>query len=247
MLKYCGRKLFSLANRLEYRKCHPRVFSYNDCFETIRILNSFIKAEYLLDIGANAGNWTYVLHQVNPLLKHAVMFEPQKKYYDKLRTVDLPGVEKIVYPYGLGDHEDQAVIQGGTASASILNATDVQDYYFPGSLNEETEEIEIRVLDKIYAEDYLPYPDVIKLDVQGFELNVLKGARQVLSKAKYLVIELSYEEFYSGQPKLGEIIRFLEENNYSMVAHGHEWRATDNPNHILQTDGIFVNRRFAKP
>ena len=198
-----------------------------------------------MDIGANLGDWTYILHQINPNLKHVVMFEPQQKLQDKLRNMHLPGVEKIVYPYGLGENEEQIAIQGGTASASILKATDLQHYYFPGSLNEENEEIEVKVLDNIYAEDNLPYPDVIKLDVQGFELNVLKGARQVLSNAKYLVIELSYEEFYLGQPQLGEVIRFLEENDYTMVSHGYEWRATDNPNHILQTDGIFMNRRFS--
>ncbi len=236
--------LLSLSERIEYRSCAPDIFLYRDCFDTIRVLIRFIKPRYLCDIGAHAGNWTYVMSQMNCELKHAVFFEPQTLYVQKLQSLSLPGVQKVVYEYGLGEKEELITVKGGTASASFLEAAPTQSVYFPDSIHAESEEVPVKILDEVYAKDDLPYPDVVKLDVQGFELNVLHGAVNVLSQTKYLVLELSFREFYKGQPPLWEILRFLHEHNYVMVARGYEWRNSKNHEELLQMDGIFMNTRL---
>ncbi|MBE9090125.1 FkbM family methyltransferase [Microcystis aeruginosa LEGE 11464] len=194
-------------------------------------------------MGANAGNWTYVLSQMSPTLEHVVFFEPQSQYQEKLQSLSLPGVSKVIYHCGLGEKEDKLLIKGGTSSASFLDSEE-QNKYFPNSISQnqqDMEEVEIRTLDAIYANDNLPIPDVIKLDVQGFELEVLKGSMNLLKKSKYLVIELSFRQFYREQPYLWEIIKLLEENKYIMVGKGFEWRYHENPSEILQMDAIFKN------
>jgi FkbM family methyltransferase len=206
-------------------------------------LLKFIEPKYLCDIGANAGNWTYVLSQMSPTLEHVVFFEPQSQYQEKLQSLSLPGVSKVIYHCGLGEREDKLLIKGGTASASFLDS-EQQNKYFPNSISQnqqDMEEVEIRILDAIYASDNLPIPDVIKLDVQGFELEVLKGSMNLLKKSKYLVIELSFRQFYREQPYLWEIIKLLEENKYIMVGKGFEWRYHENRSEILQMDAIFKN------
>lgn len=237
-------KLNSLSEKLEFRKCDPKVFIYRDCFETVRSLLEFIRPEYLCDIGANAGNWSYVMHQLNPELKQVVFFEPQKKYYERLKALSLGDAKKIIYNCGLGNKEELLLIKGGTASASLFEVNNNQDHYFPNTVRNESEKVEIKVLDQIYLDDSLHFPDVIKLDVQGYELNVLKGATNILSKAKFLVIELSFQEFYVGQPPLWKILQFLDENHYVMVGHGYEWRSDKKPMELLQMDGIFVNTKI---
>ncbi|WP_228036156.1 FkbM family methyltransferase [Microcystis sp. LEGE 00066] len=235
--------MFRLSKRIEYFGCESSIFRYIDCFETIDILLKFIQPKCLCDIGANAGNWTYVLSQMSPTLEHVVFFEPQSQYQEKLQSLPLPGVTKVVYQCGLGEREDKLLIKGGTSSASFLDP-EKQNKYFPNSISQnqqDREEVEIRILDAIYASDDLPIPDVIKLDVQGFELEVLKGSINLLKKSKYLVIELSFRQFYRDQPYLWEIIKLLEENKYIMVGKGFEWRYHDNRSEILQMDAIFKN------
>jgi len=236
--------LNALAKQRQYRDIDPEALKYTDCFETVNVVTKFIKPKYLCDIGGYKGKWTYVMHKMDPELEHVVIFEPQKKFHRELEELDLGRVEKVIYKCGLGDRKGTLEIQGGTASASVLSTAELQTHYFPGSVVEEKESIDIKVLDQVYSEDKLPYPDLIKIDVQGFELNVLKGGRHVLSKAKYLVIELSFREFYVGQPPLSELLRFLEDNHYVMISHGFELKSPKSPMEVLQMDGIFVNTKL---
>lgn len=239
-----ARKVYRIYKESRFKEIHASdIEKYKDCFETITTLLEIYQPKYLCDIGANKGNWTYVMNQMNPHLKHVVCFEPQKEPFKNLENLTLPGVEKVLYNCGLGEQEDMLTIQGGTASASFLNPS-LQNNYFPGSLVDTQETAQIKILDKIYAEDSIPYPDLIKVDVQGFELNVLKGARNVLAQAKILVLELSFQEFYSEQPPLWSLFKFLEENNYQLIGRGYEWRYRKNQTILLQMDGIFANTHF---
>jgi FkbM family methyltransferase len=243
LLKFASRSFSNFAERLEFREANSDIFVYRDCLETIRVLTEFIKPEYLCDIGAHSGDWTYVMSQINRELRHAVLVEPQSKCVNKLNALHMPGIQKVIYGCGLGEKNEMMTIKGGTASASFLEAAPSQTSYFPGSINAEAEEVPVRILDEVYAKDGLRYPDVMKLDVQGYELNVLRGALTVLSRTKYLVVELSFRNFYKGQPQLWEVLKFLEENHFMMVAHGYEWKDNRKPHEILQLDGIFMNTR----
>ncbi|WP_228008627.1 FkbM family methyltransferase [Microcystis aeruginosa] len=198
LLKGLSSRMFRLSKRIEYFGGESSIFRYIDCFETIDVLLKFIQPKCLCDIGANAGHWTYVLSQMSPTLEHVVFFEPQSQYQEKLQSLSLPRASKVIYHCGLGEREDKLLIKGGTSSASFLDS-EQQNKYFPNSISQnqqDMEEVEIRTLDATYASDNLPIPDVIKLDVQGFELEVLKGSMNLLKKSKYLVIELSFRQFW---------------------------------------------------
>lgn len=234
---YYSRIRNSLANR--------DISVYTDCIETVQVFARYFRPEYFCDIGANKGNWTKVLHRFDPDLKEVVFFEPQKKYCDSLEKLEIGKVKKTVYSCGLGSNNSETIIRGGSPSASVLPETRLQNRYFPNSINDEKEKISLRRLDDIYCKDHLHYPDTIKIDVQGYELEVLKGGIKVLSKAKYVIVELSYRKFYIGQPSVWEIIKILEENGYYLVAHGYEWWSSNTRvPHLLQTDGIFRNSGY---
>lgn len=128
------------------------------------------------------------MRQLNAKLESVVMFEPQSKLIGHLKSRRLDGVKKVIYQCALGDREQQLTHMGGTASASLYETANNQLHYFPNSTNQESELVEVKVLDEVYKEDGLEYPDLIKMDVQGYELNILKGARNVLAHARYLVI-----------------------------------------------------------
>lgn len=233
-----------LARRVEFRGAGAGVLQYRDCLETIRVLRRFCVPTIAYDVGANYGQWSYVLHQVCGL-RHVVMFEPQAACRERLIGLRLDGAEKIFYPYALGDRDGTLYLKGGGASASVLEAGGAQLRYFPGSVEPgESEPVSVRRLDAVYEEDRLPVPDLIKIDVQGFELNVLQGAHTMLQHVRCLVLELSLRTFYEQQPRLSELLRFLEDSDFVMVGRGFEWISQSYPYELLQVDGIFLNSRM---
>jgi hypothetical protein len=70
------------------------------------------------------------------------------------------------------------------------------------------------------AREHLPPPDLIKLDVQGYELEVLRGGEACLRHARAVLCEVSFKVFYSGQPLFHEIVAFLAARGFTLSALG---------------------------
>ena len=80
---------------------------------------------------------------------------------------------------------------------------------------------------------------LIKLDVQGFEKNVLMGSRKNLKKIKYILIELSSSEIYKNQHTEKNIINFLKKKNFKIIKKINKNYISKN---IYQSDFLFVNK-----
>jgi hypothetical protein len=55
------------------------------------------------------------------------------------------------------------------------------------------------------------HPDLVKLDIQGFELKALMGATSTFSRTEMFIMEVSLFEFFNGQPLAREVIAFMAE------------------------------------
>lgn len=80
--------------------------------------------------------------------------------------------------------------------------------------------------------------DILKSDTQGFDLEVLKGAERTIARGGiYLVyLEINFAELYKGLPPADEIMRFLREHHFSLVAF-YQFHYINN--HVGWTDGLF--------
>ena len=96
-------------------------------------------------------------------------------------------------------------------------------------------------MDRIFYKKRIAYPILIKIDVQGFELEVLKGSRKLLKKTKYVLLEVSQNEMYKKQPKESKIIDFLQKNNFK-ISKSNKWSGIKNTN-FKQRDILFIKKK----
>ena len=89
-----------------------------------------------------------------------------------------------------------------------------------------------------------PAPDVtkvslIKIDVQGSEIDVIEGGKDIIRNSNFLIIEMSLQNYNEGAPKLLEVINNLNKNNFELIdIIDRNYRN----NILVQIDGIFRNK-----
>ena len=79
---------------------------------------------------------------------------------------------------------------------------------------ERTINIFVKKLDNILSSDLLKGPILLKLDVQGFELQTLIGAKSFIKNVDYIISEVSYVDVYHNQVNSNKLIEFLNSNNF---------------------------------
>jgi len=99
--------------------------------------------------------------------------------------------------------------------------------------------VNIRTLDDIYAECKLQRIDLLKIDVQGYELEVLKGGANALNNTQLVVCEVLFFQHYKNQPMFEDVYLFLKNKGFLMLTMlGWLHDETGRP---LQCDAVFVN------
>ena len=78
-------------------------------------------------------------------------------------------------------------------------------------------EIPVRRLDHVLDRSALTGPVICKIDVQGFELNVLRGFGELLDAVDYLIVELTNIPFYEGAPNSADVVSFLADRGFKIL------------------------------
>jgi FkbM family methyltransferase len=126
-------------------------------------------------------------------------------------------------------------------SSSLLSMAEVHKTIFPYTRESKPETIFIKTLDSM--SDQIEYLSrvLLKVDVQGFELEVLKGAKQSLKSIAIIIIETSYLELYESQPLFDDIYTFLKDSGF--IYYGNFDQMPDpKTGLVLQSDAIFVKK-----
>lgn len=157
-----------------------------------KCLNSHLRdASTFFDIGAHAGIWSVYASKVMGKDGKIFSFEPSQAFSlleGNVKT--LPSVTP--FRMGLGDANAEMTFYGqGIASHGSLVAavTEINKAWFPDTAVKPMQ-VAIRRLDDICRERSV-YPDFIKLDVEGYEMKVFQGAREVITRARpYWIVEV---------------------------------------------------------
>ena len=186
------------------------------------------KIKGVLHIGAYIGEEIVIYKNLG--IKNIIFFEPVYYTYTILKR----NVENIAKTYNvaLGNFNGQTdifvsvtpggIIQGSGASSSILKPKKHLEQY-PNITFPYVEKIEVRKLDDFIIEEQINIKDynMINIDVQGYELEVFKGAKIALNHIDYIVTEVNRDEVYEKCAQVDEIDLFLEQ--YSIMRTRTIW------------------------
>jgi FkbM family methyltransferase len=197
--------------------------------------------DVVLDVGANAGQYGRSLRSDLGFAGRICSFEPMSGPFRKLqsRTAEDPNWE--AFNFALGDFEGTATINiaANSESSSMLEMLPAHADAAPESTFVGVEDVEVRTLDAIFQDVCRPGEGVfLKIDTQGFEGRVLRGADRSLPKIETVQVEMSLTPLYRDELTFGELYRRLLEKGYEMV--GLEPGFTHpQTGQLLQVDAIF--------
>lgn len=89
------------------------------------------------------------------------------------------------------------------------------ELYFP---KESARIVTTQTLDAVRQEKGWKYPDLVKMDVQGSELDIYRGAKETLQHCRYLILELQHKQYNECAPLAHEVIHELEKDGWELFA-----------------------------
>ncbi|MBL7848369.1 MAG: FkbM family methyltransferase [Cyclobacteriaceae bacterium] len=181
--------------------------------EPRRTLYQLVKpGSIVIDVGANIGEVSMNLAQLVGPSGFVHSFEPDTATFRKLnRNVALNNFVNLrINPIGLGDRDEQLVLQ--TEVPSNRGGSRIHRHLSQG------QRVQVITLDS-YVTKQQPGPvSLIKIDVEGFELHVLRGAEHTLRQYKpVLFIELDDDNLRDQGDSATELVRFLEKRGYQTI------------------------------
>jgi len=187
-----------------------------------------------IDVGACAGDWTRQFKQVFPDCR-VLMIEARSEMVDELAEVpkEFPGVGFRIACLG-ASNQFVDFAEMGTGSSVFHEQSNVPR----AMVHKKTQRLD----DLLLTADARNRPDVIKLDVQGYELEVLKGARWSLGYAQLVITEASLIPLNYGCPLIHEVIAFMEDHNKRLIDVPQAFYLTEDKS-LWQLDLFFADKK----
>ena len=206
--------------------------------EHARVLRNLGPLRTVVDVGANRGQFALAARHVFP---HAqiISFEPLTGPAALWRAVFAGDGRARLIDAAIGPEPGEAEIHVSARddSSSLLPITARQNALFPGTAEAGTATIRVvRLADALPAAD-IEAPALLKLDVQGFELQALAGCEALLDRFAWVYVECSFVELYAGQAFADEVIAWLREHGMRLA--GVYNMSYDRDGRALQADFLF--------
>lgn len=200
-----------------------------------------LKEKYNLDItgvihvGAHFGKEFQIYEDLK--IKNSIFFEPSSRTFQILKHNI--GDKTIIVNKAVGNENKKIEINLETSnegqSNSILNPK-LHLHQYPHIVFLEKEEV-----DMVRLDDFIKTPkdyNFMNIDVQGYELEVLKGSKELLKNIDYIIVEINRAEVYENCPMVEELQSFLSEYNFELVEQ--DWAGG------IWGDGFFIKEKNYK-
>lgn len=196
--------------------------------------------EVVIDIGANVGQFT-LLAMIDWRPEKIVAFEPLASAGRKYRKAFGSRRDVVLHQVAIGsDASEQTLhITSRSDCSSLLPVGSLQASGFPGSDEVGLEPVSVAPLATyVSGADLEQRTVLVKIDVQGYELEVLAGLEPILRGLDLVLVELSFERLYEGQPLASEVIGWMMERSWRIERVGVP--SVNSEGRAVQSDFLFA-------
>ncbi|KQS99089.1 hypothetical protein ASG68_18875 [Rhizobium sp. Leaf453] len=213
---FCGE-----TNKIEreLKKGHNVYGDYHYDLINFSVVESVVTTGHVcLDVGANIGVYSNIFASLSGDAANVHAFEPVRHIRNKLlANSKLNGHSEInVNSFALGDVETQMTmfqIKPGHRRGGVSSLMQNDTYKELGKEHFDEVVVPVLLLDNYVEQKQLPSVDFIKIDVEGFEMNVLRGGRKTVSKYRpFIILELDFDRH--GKEIGAEMCQYFADLDY---------------------------------
>lgn len=172
------------------------------CLEDIHARG--VTCNAVADVGASDGSWSRLFRAVFPEAR-SVLIEPRPGCQTALRRFvrDYPNSEIIAA--AAGKHPGSLLMTDWDTGSTVLPVADP---------NAPTFMVPVVTIDSLFSGRALP--EIVKLDVEGFEEEILRGASRCFGVTELFIIECALDPFGTSRPVAADVIAFMREREYQL-------------------------------
>lgn len=196
-----------------------------------RVRKEKFPIDVVYDIGAFKGNWTRAVKEHLGYSPRFFLFEPNLAHNKDLKKV--------------GERYFNELLSKDIVLTTFYQADGLGDSIYPQnnlpSENYVPIEVLSNTLDNIVSLHNLPFPDLVKIDTQGSELDVVSGGRNTLQNAKLIILECPLVQFNQGAPDISQYLSAMQQLGFI------PWSVVEIHlmlNVFVQVDIAFINKGF---
>lgn len=173
-----------------------------------------LKINGVIHVGAHYGQENSIYDEIN--IENRMFFEPLKESFEILKNNI--SEKYTLYNFALGNENKKVIMnveKNNQSQSSSILVPKLHLTQYPNIIFNETEEVNMTRLDDVNfnVNDY----NFIMIDVQGYELEVFKGAEKTLEKIDYIMSEINRDELYENCARIEDLKTFLSHFGFELV------------------------------
>jgi len=214
----------------KFIKLFDKFYSHKLNYNLLYLIERGIKIDVIYDIGAFKGEWSYFLNKTSLKDKEFFLFEANEENKEYLKKLNfkyfievLSNKEKNVEFYS----------QVSTGDSYFIEQTSVYKNDSKPKLKKTN------TIDNVIKNNNLPLPNLIKIDTQGSELDILRGAKESVSNCSLIYLECPIIEYNLNSPNLNNYIEYLNSIDFIPydICENHKI-----DNILIQIDILFIKK-----
>ena len=229
----------SIAGKLGYRI----VPKDRDPYTLLKTIESN-QFSSIIDVGANNGatcsHWLKAFPD-----SHVYAIEAQSFYLPELNTVKNRHPTRLtIWNCAASDREEDIefhIHEDHPSSSSLLQSTTHSHNLLPFTKGTRIEKVHAKKLDDLISTNGITLKNdtLLKLDVQGAEMKVLKGGNETLQRVSHIFCEINLQSLYEGQATFKDILLYLEERSFQLSGFSEQF-------HNHAGEAIYLDAIFSK-
>ena len=195
----------------------------------------------IFDVGAYDGRISKTFFEKFPKA-HIHAFEPFPQSFEKLRNLQKSYQNLVIHNCAISDSigNKDLHVNSFAPTNSLYESNTINAYHDNLMKTNNIISVKTDTIDNYCKSNSIETIDILKMDIQGGELDALKGALQLLLKGgiTYIYVEVEFIEMYKKQPLFLDIANYLKEFGFTLYNLYHP--NIDSTGQLMWADALFV-------